>query len=428
MTTDPNFADRIKQLRLRSQLSRQGWALKSGISRITLWRWEKGQVLPRDTELHSALKALGLDQEQRRDMLLCLEQARGRGIERMLAKSELPLSYRRDVLRAVRMRKGWSQERAASEAGISRPTLLRWERGDSWPSTDRLQALCFSWEVNEREFAALTTVTAELASEEKIADFSGVRDEIRSLETSTHDVDEIRTLELAAFLSARPKHTPEVRSLLCRVYLSYAHALLHWHRFREASDYLVRTRQLLPSSDADLKLKLTLVEAYELRIKAFASPPSLRRIAGEKAFAKLRPFLPSAPLMNPSDQSDFYGSVAMSLLYAYRHEEALKVSALALEAARETSPVSGLQRLTERHWIYRDAGLHAQILTSLPDAEVEDSFLNISFQFNGAQALIDLGEKNEGLSLLRSLLAPTKASHFVTLARHIEQTLAKHEG
>lgn len=62
-----------------------------------------------------------------------------------------------ELLRALRVRSGTTQEDAARAIGVTREMLSRWERGEHWPDAQKLHALCFSLGASLDEALHLTT-------------------------------------------------------------------------------------------------------------------------------------------------------------------------------------------------------------------------------------------------------------------------------
>jgi DNA-binding XRE family transcriptional regulator len=47
-----------------------------------------------------------------------------------------------DLLRVMRLWKGWSQEQAAAQVGVVRTAIAHGERSERLPSTEQMQTLC----------------------------------------------------------------------------------------------------------------------------------------------------------------------------------------------------------------------------------------------------------------------------------------------
>lgn len=62
-----------------------------------------------------------------------------------------------ELLRALRLRSGVTQEDAARAVGVTREQLSRWERGERWPDAQKLHALCYALGASLDETLHLTT-------------------------------------------------------------------------------------------------------------------------------------------------------------------------------------------------------------------------------------------------------------------------------
>jgi transcriptional regulator with XRE-family HTH domain len=134
-----------------------GWTMgrlaqKAGVSKAALSQWESGSRLPRMAELESVLDALGAPPSQR--ALASIDAPRAlRRLTSPGANGGLgPPSMAGDLLRAMRLRRGRTQEQVAAQVGVVRNAVARWERGDRLPSTEQIQALCFALQARESEW------------------------------------------------------------------------------------------------------------------------------------------------------------------------------------------------------------------------------------------------------------------------------------
>jgi DNA-binding transcriptional regulator YiaG len=74
-----------KQIRLyreRNGISQSQLSLKAGISRMTVWRWESGAVVPHSFELDMALAAMQVSEQEKEELYLLWEQKRIRAKRR----------------------------------------------------------------------------------------------------------------------------------------------------------------------------------------------------------------------------------------------------------------------------------------------------------------------------------------------------------
>jgi transcriptional regulator with XRE-family HTH domain len=148
----------IQQARQERQLSLGALALKSGVSKATLSRWEAGKARPCAPELLKVLEVLSVSEATSRQ---CLQQLGTPQAERYLAQTiseeqKLPISGG-ELLRALRIRTARSQADTARAVGVTQALLSRWENNDCWPDSERLHALCFALRATQSELQGLTT-------------------------------------------------------------------------------------------------------------------------------------------------------------------------------------------------------------------------------------------------------------------------------
>ena len=231
------LAEYLKALRKARGVSQTDWARRSGVSRATLHRWERGDTVPRDVELDAALSALAASADERRTALHGLALARdGHGIERIAPLGGIPL-IRGELLRALRLRAGWTRERAAAAAGVSLSAVTHWEIGDNWPQTDRLHRLCLLYNALPTEVAALTTLPA-LESEVSGDPLQAVRLDIGTYASDWRLLDLTfltRLAQIAAHSDAAHTHAahPYAARLRAELHLEYAQILLVAGRYEE---------------------------------------------------------------------------------------------------------------------------------------------------------------------------------------------------
>src|SRR5689334_15149264 len=119
----------------------RGWSLgqlaqRAGVSKAALSRWENGERLPRVPELEATLAALGADATQRALAFARIQAPRA--LRQLREPSETgrlgPPPSMGDLLRAMRLRGGWTQTQIALRLGVGQNTVARWELGERQPS------------------------------------------------------------------------------------------------------------------------------------------------------------------------------------------------------------------------------------------------------------------------------------------------------
>jgi transcriptional regulator with XRE-family HTH domain len=142
-------------------LSLGALALKSGVNKSSLSRWESGiRARPHAVELDAVLQALGADDPER----LCVHVALGNASEAKRLWEEMwkdggasssgaapSLALPGDVLRGMRQRAGLSQSALAGRLGAGQGSVAKWESTEEWPDMERTLTLCVELSASPRE-------------------------------------------------------------------------------------------------------------------------------------------------------------------------------------------------------------------------------------------------------------------------------------
>src|SRR5437899_3171633 len=101
----------LKAWRKQKKVTRKHLSLESGISLATVKRWETGQTQPRLAELEAVLSALHVSSAQRQEALALVNAPRA--VQRLREMTGTGPPLRGDLLRAMRVRQGWTQQETA---------------------------------------------------------------------------------------------------------------------------------------------------------------------------------------------------------------------------------------------------------------------------------------------------------------------------
>ncbi len=146
----------LTELRQARAMAAAEAARSADISRSSLHNWESGKHALRIEELEALLRALSASETEVKTALSLLERPRA---QRRLAEIEPEtalLPHGGSLLRAMRLRRGWTQEQAAAVYAVQQSTVARWEHAESWPSAEKLHGICFALRAHGLEVAALT--------------------------------------------------------------------------------------------------------------------------------------------------------------------------------------------------------------------------------------------------------------------------------
>jgi transcriptional regulator with XRE-family HTH domain len=138
-----------------------------------------------------------------------------------------------DLLRAMRRRILWSEDRLASCIGVDRTTIAHWENGDRLPASREMQALCGALEARAEERAALATgrisrggpsVARSVAGEMSLSDHLEILDQ-----PAPPGLEDLHYLILERDMWELAVRQPAATSLLARAYVYHG----HHHRMEE---------------------------------------------------------------------------------------------------------------------------------------------------------------------------------------------------
>ena len=280
----------LRQIRCARHLTQAQVARRSGIGRVTLNRWEKGEQQPHKQTLEILLKALStsLEEQQQACSLLSAPSRRPEThalIVRLGEPSGIgPMPHVGAFLQALRVRYGLSQEEAAQRLGVTERTLRRWEKSEIQPSSAQIQALCYTLGARTEEMLALTAghlpsvseTTAQNTSLDDIKEqakalFSDITPARRkSLKDLGFFVLEVQAWPLALQSEAG-------RRLLSQVYGYHAAYLSSYQRWSESGLYANRSLDLLSGTEAPDTIRI-LAALAAARVMVFrGSHPAPKR-------------------------------------------------------------------------------------------------------------------------------------------------------
>jgi len=216
----------LQSRRLGRRISQRALADRAGISGSTLSRWENGSSVPSIPELEAVLQVLRATSAERTKALSLI--ARPRSFRILSGPAPLVSG---SLLRAMRLRSGRTQADVAAQVGVSQSVLAKWEASEAWPSTERLQCLCFELGALPGEVVALTT--GRFAS----PPFGSPIDEIDAVYRwllIKDDLVDLRFLSLLRFLETRTNLSVGEREMLGQFHIDYAYVLNEGGRAREA--------------------------------------------------------------------------------------------------------------------------------------------------------------------------------------------------
>jgi transcriptional regulator with XRE-family HTH domain len=244
-----------------------GWTLgrlaqQAGVSKMALSRWEAGTRLPRIPELEAVLNALNVNAAQRAQIFSNINAPRG--VQHLRAAfsdkgfSAPPLAG--DLLRAMRLRKGWTQAQAATAVHVTQATVARWGRGERLPDTQQVQSLCYALGAQEQELLALTTGRFSNVPQEEPRTwqeaYADVDTTLRTaLQSFVHGLGDLFFLSLERKALRWAMEAEKMQPLLARTYVWHGQFLRNVGRLGEVEEWVRRARKLASPKEPDVYLR-----------------------------------------------------------------------------------------------------------------------------------------------------------------------------
>jgi transcriptional regulator with XRE-family HTH domain len=139
----------LRAMRKQRRLTQEKLAARTQVTARTLRYWETDQQQPRDAELESVLKALNATQQERAQIVSRLTDRRSVRLSQSAQPTpDIPLDHLGplpgigDLIRAMRLRRDWTQEELAEAVGARRGAIIRWETTHALPAEEDMVRLC----------------------------------------------------------------------------------------------------------------------------------------------------------------------------------------------------------------------------------------------------------------------------------------------
>ncbi len=230
----------LQELRLSRGVSIRALARSAGVNASTLSRWESGATRPSNYELEAVLRALNASEVESQGAWERLNAPRA--LTHPPPQSSLadapPVPLQGNLLRAMRMRKGWTLAQTACALGITAMTLSRWERSENIPSIEDRLRLGQVLGATQAELDALCKAESVwLPLPHPLPKTLHELEEVLYLFTSTpHEegLEDLYYLSFEALLNRLVRRGQPAQALLTTVYAIHSRALTNQCRLREA--------------------------------------------------------------------------------------------------------------------------------------------------------------------------------------------------
>lgn len=333
----------LSQLRVAKGVSVTELAKTMGVRRATVSEWLAGKRRPRLSDLLHLLDLLQITEAQRRRAVSLYQAPTTIFLPEAVAQVGEASPHGGDLLRALRMRRGWTQEQTAQAIGVTQSQVAKWERGMRWPDTGDLHNLCQRLNAREEELVALTIGGFRLGSgheddPEVVCDPPTVAREFVALfdwpvTPEKVVLTDLRYLTLAAKAWRSAQYYPESACTLVDIYGTYAERLYLQRKHREAITMAQRALKLArktPDSVNWPRALIRLADAHAMR----ADRESIKRGA-----ALLDYWLPAFDPRQP-EYTAWGLATRARLLSVLGYQEAVPITREAMQIARRCDGTS----------------------------------------------------------------------------------------
>ena len=331
-----------------------------------------------------------------------------------------------DLLRAMRMRRGWTQQATAKRAGIAQGTLARWERTEDWPSAERLHTLCYVLQAQEAELIALTCgfLTTAKPPPQTTLDREAAR-AIVSRYMFYAPLADVEFLALEALLWHLSRKEKAAYFELSYTYGCHARFLAEQRRFAEAAVYVERTHQLGRSGYRD-DIGWSAAVIAESRIAGAGG----RTPHPERAVKILRTWVDDPFLRERKEyRAWMHSEIAGYLLKMGEADSALLLGRQAIGIAEEVDASEPWWRRGDYARVLVQAGQYGAALEECC-AYLNRGYVpleDLPFLLTGAQALAGLERGSEAADWVRQMdgiiATHPQAAHYCVLTESLRQRL-----
>lgn len=271
-----DLGDRLKALRQARGLSREEAAARGGTGFATLRSWESGRRTPRGPALDRLLRVVETPPRERAELLARHDEAYARVV--LMDTPQGPPVDHGTLLRAFRLRNGWTQAEAARRTGVSQSAVAHWEAGNRLPEGPDLHAALFALgATGEEALAMLALPHAPSAGDDPLK----VHDDIERI---PGPLRETAMLANERSLWWRSMRDPELDRALLRATVQRAVWYAFHRRFGEVDALLRRIRRMAPDPNADSRSVGAAIVLADVRFRPNAPPLGLfRALADETA-------------------------------------------------------------------------------------------------------------------------------------------------
>ena len=398
------FEEYLRGLRRERCLTLGQLALRAGVNKSTLSRWETGAYTPRVPELVRVLDALGSSTADRSQALTLLDTPRAvlalRGDSDQTA---LPVSLG-TVLYSLRRRAGATQAEVARAVDASRSLVSQWEHDDARPGAAQVHALGFALGASAAEVGVLSTrafAQTPVALNRDVL-LGHYQEAFLGFPDATEASERLILLALLSGFGRLVRLGQADIGDVALIVSSFAGHAAAWGSDRRAGDFY-RRRALALAAEARAPLHFHIVSSVRVLLDSEASPQSPgERVAAALAWQSRFPSRAGQAYL----LSFLAGALAQEAPEAALHLGD-RYCALVADDADELPC-----RLHDRGNLLRRCGRAAESVAYLAALTPQDAYRAGLIQMDMARGLTDLGAKAEAsrcLAEAEQILAGTQA-------------------
>ena len=387
------FGTLVRAWRDQRGLSLGQLALRSGLNKATLSRWENSLSLPRIPELIRVLDALEAPSTVRSHSLRLLDTPRAIVAERRESRAPMRLSLG-DMLYGLRQRSGKTQAEAASAADVSRSQVAHWENDANQPTASQLHAMGFALGASAEEIVALTMGTfAQARMEHSREALLQCYIETASWDEGvTREAYHLFLLSLLANFSHLVRRDKAFNSDLALIFSAFGDCAERWDQDEERKEsYHRRALDIMEKSLEPLHLHL--VVSIEGRMNAVSSGrPLTERVEAARAWQ---------PRFPDSAGQAYLLSFIAGALAKEDPDEALRLADRYCLLVAD-NPDEYPCRLRDRGNLLRKCGRPAEAVAFIATLEAQDTYREGLKQLDMAMCLIDLDSQAEARQCIQA--------------------------
>ncbi len=424
----------LKNLRQQRGLTQEKLALKAQVTARVLRYWESDAQFPREAELENVLNALEASAQEKKLIYALLPDTRMvRIVQNVAVANRTAASLLGqmlgigDLMRAMRLRRSWTQEQFAEEMKVSRSSVLRWEATRNLPSEEDMERLCHLLNASPEERAAVlsrrllpTHWSPQLTLEECRQQYELLM-QIRGGNSALLPLAVLYTLALKRQVRLLLAQSSEALRLLAMVEVQHGWWLYMQGRFAEACAANWRGLNMVRGTFAP-------EDFWTRALNLLAAHASQGKNGAENSVRLLYPWLRILP---PSLQFVLLCDIALYAGWAHRSDEAAQFLSRAEHLMSQPSNPD-----TEQHWHSRylfltkarvllSSGKPLEAMVYLPtpsplgDGRVHDLLIWAEMLLAAGDKNTASGYLNEAQTVLNAMSLPHRQNKLDQLAQQL---------